>query len=120
MKIEIGMYMRFNGFISKIEHINISQKGNVYIHFKEPNGILAHCNSELINKASYNITDLIEEGDYVNGHLVTKISKDRFIWLEGYNKDRTWTYVDFINEWGDNIKSIVTKEQFESLMYEVE
>ena len=55
----------------------------------------------------------------MNGHLVTKISKDGFIWLEGYDIYGTWNYVDFINEWGDNIKSIVTKEQFESMKYEV-
>ena len=70
-------------------------------------------------KSSPNIIDLIEVGDYVNGHLVTKKTKDGFIWLEAYSKDGTLHYVDFINEWGDNIKSIVTKEQFSQIEYKV-
>jgi len=80
---------------------------------------IGYIDKEYIIKSSPNIIDLIEVGDYVNGHLVTKKTKDGFIWLEAYSKDGTLHYVDFINEWGDNIKSIVTKEQFESMMYEV-
>jgi hypothetical protein len=115
MKLEVGNYVRtIDGFLWKPKKIEIDEDGcylfDDYYYF-EP---------EQIYKSSNNIIDLIEVGDYVNGHLVTKISKDGFVWLEGYSVDGTWKYVDFINEWGDNIKSIVTSQQFESMQYKVD
>ena len=70
-----------------------------------------------ITKASHNIIDLIEEGDYVNGHKVYEIIHDvnSYVILE-----EVGCYVDtseMIDEKG--IKSIVTKEQFESMGYKV-
>ena len=61
--------------------------------------------------SSPNILDLIEVGDYVNGYLV--IERDinnelRYIDL----KDRNMKYVKNLD-----IKSIVTKEQFEEMKY---
>lgn len=63
--------------------------------------------------SSPNILDLIEVGDYVNGYLV--IERDinnelRYIDL----KDRNMKYVKNLD-----IKSIVTKEQFEEMKYKV-
>ena len=68
---------------------------------------------EEIIKSSPNIIDLIEVGDYVNGYLV--IEKDinnelRYIDL----KDRNMKYVKYLD-----VKSIVTKEQFKNIEYEV-
>jgi len=64
-------------------------------------------------KSSPNIIDLIEVGDYVNGSRVIFVDK----------KDKHITVSCSVNENGlfyeDDIKSIVTREQFESMKYEV-
>ena len=59
---------------------------------------------------SYNPIDLIEVGDYVNGYKV-KITNPYMIVLDNYN---------FKAIENKDIKSIVTKEQFSSVKYEVE
>ena len=93
MKLEVGMYARtINGKI----WIIISQKA-IFGHRKD------------IIKASHNIMDLIEVGDYVNGDRVTQVTS-RYVEV-CYGRDSC----DFINE--EDIKSIVTKEQFESIEY---
>ena len=60
-----------------------------------------------IIKSSPNIIDLIEVGDYVNGFYV--INKP-------FNQRIHTEFDDFFEE---DIKSIVTKEQFESMEYKV-
>lgn len=64
--------------------------------------------------------DLIEVGDYVNGHLVVEISKN------AYNQKIVITEVDgkdgairhhYLER---SIKNVVTHEQFESIEYKVE
>ena len=68
--------------------------------------------NEEIVKVSHNLIDLIEVGDYVNGGQVREKTKD-YIRISGGN---------FIFEYLENekdIKSIVTKEQFESMSYKV-
>ena len=96
MKLEVGMYVRtINGKI----WIITSQKA-IYGHRKD------------IIKASHNIMDLIEVGDYVNGDRVTQVTS-RYVEV-CYGRDSC----DFINE--EDIKSIVTKEQFESIKYSLE
>lgn len=116
MKLEVGMYVRTkDGYICRIININ---------DYREPNmkyGIEASYLKDVmfigdddIAKASYEIIDLIEVGDYVNGLPVTKISEhfslhEKYIELYG-------TCSDWENE---DIKSIVTKEQFESMKYRI-
>lgn len=109
MELKEGMYVRLNSFISKIHHINTSKKGETYMQFIQPNGLNASMNVKIYDgKASYNIIDLIEIGDYVNGMYVNYIFTDSIFCVGEYdhyvlkNKD---------------IKSIVTKEQFESMEY---
>ena len=75
-------------------------------------------------KSSPNIIDLIEVGDYVNGSKVVDISiiekdKEKWVWVEETE--------DTDNKYGDNyvgynnnqIKSIVTKEQFLQMEYRI-
>ena len=91
MKLEVGMYVRtINGKI----WIITSQKA-ISGHRKD------------IIKASYNIIDLIEVGDYVNGYEVT--SKDQFLGFGNHD----WYMTN------DEIKSIVTQEQMEQMAYKV-
>jgi len=66
------------------------------------------CVLDDIIKSSPNIIDLIEVGDYVNGEKVTSIQDN---WLGFGNYDY------YRQEY--EIKSIVTKEQFESMEYKV-
>ena len=120
MEISKGMYIRFNGFISKIGHINTSKKGNTYVQFKQPNGLLAHTRIENIDKASFNIIDLIEVGDYVNGYLVIgkpyKFYDTQFISLDT-SESWNWSKGEMPIKY---IETIITKEQFNSMKYVVE
>lgn len=65
-------------------------------------------------KASYNIIDLIEVGDIVNGLIVTRISED----IEANKK-----YINLYGslcEWeNEDIKSVITHEQREQMAYKV-
>lgn len=67
-------------------------------------------------KASNNIIDLIEVGDYVNGVEVIDKELDNF--NEIYLQCGVGDYVICTYEVKD-IKTIVTKEQFEAIKYEV-
>ena len=83
-----------------------------------------------ILKASYNIIDILEVGDYLNGFKVSKIERydtntiikignSTFNVLEG-EKIYTPSY-DNNNGYGkiEKLKSIVTKEQMEQMAYKV-
>lgn len=123
MKLEEGMYVRTEkGEISKIKWITV-QRWEGLDNTIEASFMLE--NKENIEyprdnfKASYNLIDLIEVGDYVNGlriNSITEVDENhdvRLVWnLTTYGDDD----ISFSNE---EIKSIVTKEQFESMKYEV-
>lgn len=111
-KLEVGMYVRTKTFttskickLKEIDNICLTDNGAVDIN--------------QIAKSSFNIIDLIEVGDYVNG-----IRVDNFI-LKNDN-EICFKYIysmedeDVYTLNRKDIKSIVTKEQFESMKYEVE
>ena len=108
MKLEEGMYVRTDiGEITKIVDRNMFDK----TLYKDVQGAKYYL--EEIEKASHNIINLIEVGDYVNGSKVKYIC-NAYIELDHYGDD-------FINHYeSEKIKSIVTKEQFESMSYRVE
>lgn len=66
-----------------------------------------------------NLIDLIEIGDYVNGYLVTgfdyQYSSNKKVVFSNVRLDGTGIKIP-----AKDIKSIVTKEQFDSVKYEVE
>ncbi len=64
-------------------------------------------------KASYNIIDLIEEGDYVNGFR-TEIIFDKDEKYLGYKIGACYIRLGQLG-----IRSIVTKEKFASMSYKV-
>ncbi len=66
-------------------------------------------------KSSPNIIDLIEVGDYINKQRVCHIEYDEDDNLQYIFTGNNYQYA--LNE--DDIKSIVTKEQFESIEYKV-
>ena len=133
MKLEVGDYVRTNkGLIAKYigyekdeENIGYSEyrfDGKIYWFYEYYNDCVYEEDfqewfKEKVVKVSHDITDLIEAGDYVNGYKV----------LSGGEK-----HFDYILTWDDvenhymkipllsvDIKSIVTKEQFESMSYKV-
>ena len=127
MKLEVGMHIRINGFISKIGHINTSKKGNTYIQFKQPNGLLITMNTKFLDdeKASHNIIDLIEENDFINGLRVEKNKYGElytsYVYYGGGIGKQCEVYTTWLKEYTeDMIENIVTKEQFESIKYSLE
>lgn len=125
MELKVGMYIRtkLNDFcnmvvIRKIDEIDYEDDNKFWIDdyiidtFGDEQNKLSE---EDVDKASFDITDLIEIGDYVNGSPVCDIKQDE--------NGKTWVYTDSEYRYGylkEEIKSVVTKEQFNSVEYEVE
>lgn len=65
-----------------------------------------------------NLIDLIEVGDYVNGYRVYSGGENHFDYILTWDEERD--YYMKIELPSVDIKSIVTKEQFDSVKYEVE
>ena len=108
-KIEPNMYVRTLFGIKKIDHIDSKKTVWKYLYkINDDNEFYALSDNDVI-KASYNIIDLIEVGDYVNGMKVDSISKT--LVYHFYTNDMECAMHE-----GD-IKSIVTKEQFKSMEY---
>ena len=115
MKLEVGMYVRWKRFsysqsylIGQIKEIN---KCWIYLDTTYDNGgFITETN---IKKASFNIIDLIEVGDYVNGFKIQKlvygqdIEGDKTIGINGFG------HCDY------EIKEILTHEQYEANCYKV-
>lgn len=100
-QIKVGNYVRTKrGQIGKVE--KICEK-HIEIEFNRMWKDLIL--KENIIKSSSNIIDLIEVGDYINGTKVKNINGNLF------NDDGEISEII--------IKSIVTKEHFESIEYEV-
>lgn len=126
MKLEVGQFARLkSGYICKIININ---------DFREPSmkyGVEASYLKDImfigdddILKASYNIIDLIEVGDYVNGSKVIDVSiigkdKEKWAWVEQMEDTDNKYGDDYVGYNNEQIKSIVTKEQFEQMAYKV-
>ena len=96
MKIEVGMYVR-------------TERGKIWL-VTSTKAIDGH--KRRIVKASYNIVDLIQIGDYVNGYKVL-YQDDNYSYFDTNTCD--WIYI----KQDEQIKSIVTKEQFEQMEYKV-
>ena len=122
MKLEEGIYVRTEkGMIAKIiskEDVSGSLHKEEIVFILDDGNRLA-LNSRKVTKLSHNIIDLIEVGDYVNGYSVIE-KPYSYLGIKFISLD-----TDTSCGWGkgempaENIKSIVTKEQFESMKYEV-
>lgn len=110
--MKIGDYVRtksygikkINGFSSTLEEDFIDCDYDKYQRVL--------INKKEVVKSSPNIIDLIEVGDYVNGHTVKMIKEDKSKIDIGEGEDYFWLR-------NQDILSIVTKEQFESMEYKV-
>lgn len=124
MKLELkeNMYVRnCYGRIAKIEDIedNIAYCDNwLYQRYEEFITFIDLNNEKDINKitkVSYNIIDILEIGDYVNGYPIYEIVEyeddTRAIVIADDNKSIIWKK--------QNIKSVITHEQMEQMAYKV-
>lgn len=116
MKIEEGMYVKTNkGEIKKIFQYDEQKNNLMWCTLNR----CATIKSSII-KASYNIIDLVEKGDYVNGYKVLEIVKGFKVLvdkLELNTSDGNYYLKSFSN---NQIKIILTKEQYENNCYKVE
>lgn len=125
MELKEGMYVRTdNGLkLGKVIEIHKLTTKTWY----ELDTRIRLDNSELTKKKiKDNIIDLIEVGDYVNGERVIALKKDISERNIHMNSKGNSIFVDYdlANDWyygidDEDIKSIVTKEQFESMEYKV-
>lgn len=112
--IQVGEYVRTKkGSIGKFKFNGADDTDNIIVYFKNQYGTTCVDESEIVNH-SFNIIDLIEQGDYVNGELIDFIS----ISIEGNKRPLIRDNIYFFDKYID-IKSIVTREMFESIKYEV-
>lgn len=119
MELKEGMYVRLQEFdytiIAKIVELDKEYDG-----FKAENDMY-YINQNIL-KSSDNPIDLIEVGDYVNGYKVYEADKVcHRITLNGSDDGNEFRLTYLRPALGKNmgIKSIVTKEQFDSMKYVV-
>ena len=127
-KLEAGIFIRTPLGIGKIIYLRIQDEYgcnyatqleyNLFINNERDHiSIDGECFEKEEIKTSYNIIDLIQEGDYVNGSKVGYIDdcdgamREFYYDYENPNED--------VGHWQEEIKSIVTREQFESMSYKV-
>ena len=135
MKLEVGMYIRckYYSYKGKIGKIIKKYNGDLEIAYKD--SIVKTTVSSFIDDnfdingkqyvASYDIIDIVKIGDYVNGSKVVDISiigkdKEKWVWVEQMEDTDNKYGDDYVGYNNEQIKSIVTKEQFESMEYSLE
>lgn len=131
MELKVGMYVRTKeGYIAKLLHYGyntgISGKSHLFdrqirdisdLVYETDNFLWDKELKEYIYNYSYDIIDLIKVGDYVNGHLV------KATYLNGVTKyiklDNAYENNDGVRTYSEDVKQIVTKEQFENMEYKI-
>ena len=134
MNLEVGMYVRTDkGLLGKLlSKENYGCNGFRLEYKGQYNKTLWSSlgNDSEVIKASHNIIDLIEVGDFVNGEKVIRIYEKGECY-DGSNYGLITKTIETENDnyetiphnhlyVGYSIKSIVTKEQFESMKYSLE
>lgn len=117
--MQVGDYVRTkNGIILKIKDIeDIYTTDNEYIGMAIYDNEGHFVNDVEIIKSDPKLIKLVQVGDYVNGKYILNITdKGKYKRLEYYCTDN-WELMGIIFE--KDIKSIVTKEQFENMEYKV-
>ena len=118
--LSVGMYVRHKTLLSskyvKINKIKeIEEKENCLHIWLEDKDLITE---KYLIKASYNIIDILERGDYVS-----TITGECAVIAGVYNDINSKKYLRLCNCIGeyyeDDIKSIVTHEQMEQMAYKV-
>lgn len=123
-EIKVGEYIRTkSGNITKVISVKdtiVCTKDFIDVHFRYNEGIIKKTDI-LIH--SLNIIDLVCEGDYINGYLVEKVKEvanEKIGKVVIYDTDNIVGYEfesDEVRK--EDIKTIVTKEMFNKVKYEV-
>lgn len=122
MKLEVGMYVRTdNGIIGKI----YEKIGDMFTYKDSNRDYITYdlLHSE-ITKASYNIVDLIEENDYINGLRVEKNKYGKlytsYVYYGGDIGKQCEVYTTWLKDYKiEYIETIATHQQFEQRAYKV-
>lgn len=118
--MKVGDYVRTRwGCIAKFEGIHEGFYEFDNIIMDESEAVREELFVDIVEKSSPNIIDLIEVGDYVNGQkvfdkLYDELNKCWYLKLEIGE-----VFGKYARTYQQHIKSIVTKEQFESVEYKV-
>lgn len=140
-KLEVGMYVRTNdGYIAKLIKKNETWKyefdGSVIYEFDSQIWDTDYADNyydetelfeseieDLTMEPSFNIMDLIRKGDYVNGHKVwgfmidnEKSVKEGIDEKVGVIVEGELDYIEYLTK---DIKSILTKELYEEMEYQI-
>lgn len=116
MELKVGMYVRTKD--GEIFECYVGEQMGKPIYYpknSKTNGFIYY---DEICSISKDLIDLIEEGDYVNGYRVYSGGENHFDYILTWDEERD--YYMKIELPSVDIKSIVTKEQFNSVKYEVE
>lgn len=126
MEIKVGEYVRTkNGLIGKVNKIELAGSGvrfggeylsDTIIQFNDGKVYERRVKEKDIIKHSFNLIDLIEVGDYVNGNIVT----DKYLFAGEkpvIEIERNDTNCKCLCE--KDIKSILTHELYEANAYKV-
>ena len=122
MKLELqeNMYIRTkDGFIDKVIIDYNGKCINPNCNRKHISCVQNYYDENDVLKASFNIIDILEVGDYVNGKIVSYDDELECLGQTFINGDGE-PYFELLTKGGkDKIKSIVTKEMMESVTYYV-
>lgn len=130
MKLEVGMYVRTNKGIAKIIKIfangdepydNVKYELDRYLEIYYDS---QYVSDDYIVKTSYNIIDILEENDYINGLRIEKNKYGElytsYVYYGGDIGKQCEVYTTWLKELKeDMIYSIVTHEQMEQIAYKV-
>lgn len=122
-EIKVNDYIRTVDGIKKVIAINTGTRVTIYGKYvldKDYKGIRPVIAEKNIFKHSENIIDLIEVGDYVNGHRVIYVCNEEPCPSGKYVDIDCDKPSEYCTLWETEIKSIVTHEQFEAMKYKVE
>lgn len=113
--LSVGMYVRYKPLLSskyvKINKIKeIEEKENCLHIWLEDKDLITE---KYLIKASYNIIDILEVGDYVNGKKIYSLGLTIGILNTINFEDGTFTIAE-------DIKLVITREQMEQIAYKVE
>lgn len=124
MELEEGMYVRTDsGYIFKLGYYDKKEKR--WMYFVEEDWYPVYESESELAKVSHNIIDLIQENDFVNGEKVSSIQYDGMGFEHIRCVQTICKFDDLDNQFytetyfNKDIKSIVTKEQFERMSYKV-
>ena len=122
MELKVGMYIRSKDkkgrqFIRRIVELPKDTRYGFIIVDKDIHNVKWVSMKNVLD-AREDIIDLIKVGDYVNGELVTFVYEPDGNEVFRIELEKNTLQGHIISK-SEQIKSIVTKEQFESMKYEV-